>query len=787
MDRWLSGMLAGVLLTAGFTKLMPFWQWSCYAILVVLCLMLPRQLEQRRYSVTPLLRSVTLVLGGLFCGICWGAGNAYLTLLQKLDERPWQQNTQVVLQIDSLAQIHSGHIDYWRFRGEIIRLAEAPARGRVELSWYQPKGQSVPKLGELWQFKAKLKPPQGLRNEGGFSYHRALLRQGVVAIGTVRHGERLAGAWSLRQWLFDQLADSKENLRLPGILLALSLGERQWLEPDQREVLQRTGLAHLIAISGLHLTLVGGFASLIASLLLRQLGYQQRAQKEQGSPLVAALWLGWLVAFAYAWLADFAVATVRALLMWLVVVVHRSLGVKVTPSRLLLRAVVAVILVDPLAFLDGGFWLSVSAVLAILFMHWRWPWRLPASHTVPYWQRYWQRWWRPVYALWRLECLLALALLPLSMLLFQGISTVAPLVNVVVVPLFTFWVMPLTLLGLALALLNLPAGQLILWQAAEWPLVKIWPVLVWLTEQPWHWLSRTIDVIPYLFLALVLLFTLPLAWRWRLFASVIAIISLASYRWLAASQLRDQLLVHVVDIGQGSALVLERDGKALLVDTGMQFSNGQVIAERTLRPLIYERQLTPELGFITHTDSDHSGGYAAVQEWFPTLEWRGALTDQPCIAGLHGQWQGVSWQVLHPQLVTANASNNDSCVLLFQFRAFRLLVTGDVERLAEATLIGHQREHLAADVLLIPHHGSNTSSTLPFLLAVKPSLALYSRGRFNRYGFPHPAVLERYQRLGIYTADTAEGGQLQVITDGKYWHLQQPMAAENGAWYDADN
>jgi len=784
MDRWLFGVLTGVLITSGFTKLMPLWQYylGTTSLLVLLyCYLKP--------NVQPQQRTIYLILGGLFCGIGWGSGNAYLSFSQDFNDQLWQQKHKIEVIVKDIPRHTDSGIERLQFSADIVRFNEQARNGpQLQVLWYQPGAQIKPRLGERWRLWVKLKPPQGLRNQGSRLYHRYLLRHQLRGVATVQSGRRLLGHSSIRQRTFDAIGDPLRIHPLGGVLMAISLGERHYLNHAVNAVFQRTGLAHLIAISGLHLTLVGGFAAAVAQGLIKLLWARRRASREQVPARLIALWVGLGVAFLYAWFTGFAIATVRALVMWLVVVLHYTWVVRSSPSRVLLRAVVVVLIIDPLAWLDAGFWLSVVAVAVIVLMNWRW--RSPQGRF------------RAIKSLWRLEWILTLLMLPLMLWLFHGAAVLAPLTNLVVVPLVTVWVLPLALLGAAAFSFNWSALGHGFWHLAEWPLTLIWPALEAAVEQPWHWLSH--DWRGYAMVALLFwgLLQLPINRRGkRVLAGALVAVLVGVQIW--QQQLGSkQLIMHVVDVGQGTAVVLEREGAALLVDTGIQFHDQGSVATSTILPLLEKRQLKPEIGFITHQDRDHIGGKADLTKAYPQLLWFGAALPEPklkakleskgkrstgCRYGQRGQWRGVHWRVLHPQVAVPHDENNRSCVLLMQFGALRMLFPGDAERLAEATLVGRHEQDIQADILLVPHHGSQTSSTEVFLKAVKPSLAIFSRARNSRYGFPHEAVVARYQKLGIFTADTARSGQLQVISDGKQWRLAQPYAAFNRAWYDRDN
>lgn len=363
-------------------------------------------------------------------------------------------------------------------------------------------------------------------------------------------------------------------------------------------------------------------------------------------------------------------------------------------------------------------------------------------------------------------------------------AAAAALINLVVVPLVSFWVLPVGLLGVLTVVLGQLAVAQQIFLLAQWPFNKLWPLLNWLAEHPWQWLAASsLPRWPWLVAAVVVVI-LPIAWRWR--GSAIVILMFAQLVVAALPEPR-QLLVNVLDVEQGTAMVLQRQGHALLIDTGASWNGSVAMADRVIVPFMQAKRLRPELAFITHTDRDHQGGYSSLRQHYPHLRWYGGMSGTPCIAGQSGIWRDVSWRVLHPRDESAvgNRHNNSSCVLLLQFDAVRLLITGDIEKSAERHLLATLAP-LAADILVVPHHGSKSSSEGYFIRHVKPSLALVSRGRNNPYGQVHPEVAARYAEHSITLLDTARGGQITLSTDGTRWHARQPMAQHFGSWFDVD-
>ncbi|RUO62118.1 DNA internalization-related competence protein ComEC/Rec2 [Pseudidiomarina insulisalsae] len=761
MDRWLCAFLSGYGLTFWFRRPADETTLLSLAVLTCTCLLLDHCTHLR-----------TQLLGGVLCGILWGAGNAYFVMQTPVPERLFTGTVNLELQISEVVARQPG---VWRITGRVKRWpasAQFDHTVRLRLHWYDPHSaapQRLPLVGETWHFSTRLKAPQGTRNAGSMFYHRYLLANEIAALGTIRRGHYLSGQASPRQQLVQRLERALANVPLSGVLLALLVGERHGLSSEQWQVVQRTGLAHLLAISGMHLSLVTGLAFVLAWRVVGLLS-RRRSQRERRNLWHITPWLALPLALLYAWLAGFAIATLRALIMLAVVWWHKVNAWRISAARVLLRAVAVVIVLQPLAPLSTGFWLSVGAVASILLMTWRWP-------------RYHGRW-AKVRELWRFEWLITLLFLPVMLASFGGASSAAALTNLVVVPIVSLWVLPIALLGFIAAALQWYGWAQPLLQLASWPLATLWPQLEVLAVAPWQWLPASrLPSWPWI-LAILLVVLLPMGWRWRAAGTGILLFAL-----LVTAQLPNgpRLSVHMLDVEQGTALVIERQGHALLIDTAASWDSSGAMASRTILPFLQQRRLSPELAFITHTDRDHEGGYVTLAQAFRELRWYGGSYGAPCLAGQRGRWREVSWQVLHPRddQRRGNAHNNSSCVLLLQFEQLRILVTGDVEKAVERKLLA-ELAPVRAHLLVVPHHGSKSSSEDYFIQHVQPSVALLSRGRNSAYGHPHPEVVATYARQRIALFDTAVGGQISIHTDGRRWWAEQPFAAAQGYWFDRD-
>lgn len=645
-------------------------------------------------------------------------------------------------------------------RGDgVLRLTVRPYRehasqfpNRIRLAHYRSSSEWLPGAGECLRIRARLKTPSGSLNPGGFDYEGWLFREGIGATGSIESlvpcaGPRAPG-WAGRlarwrqQWR-DQLLGHQPGGPGRGLAAALLFADRTGLDSDQWQLLRDSGTAHLMAISGLHIGLVAAAFYGLGLWLARLFG--RGLLLRLSAPTVA--WaLSLTAAGIYAALAGFSVPTSRALLMLLVLAAFGLSGWRLRVSDALMVAAGAVFLVWPLSLLSPGFWMSFAAVGLIL---WSMAGRLWSS---------WRSW------LW-LQPVLALGLLPLSLHFFGGSSLLAPLANWVAVP----------LMGVLLPVLMLSA-LLEPWAAALGmsPLPHVLTALSWaqaalawlVTEFPWPWISTTVGLSRLLALAAAMALLLVPGGLPR---GALVVLLAAAGLWPSAPLPVGQARLAVLDVGQGSALVLETRAYRLLVDAGPAYPGGFDAGAQVVLP--YLRQHTDrglDRVLISHQDRDHRGGLAAVLQVFPDAGLLGT-PDRPCLAGQSWQWDGVRFEILHPLAAASWSANNGSCVLRVAGDGWSLLLPGDIETEAEAALVRIlSAGQLSANILVVPHHGSRTSSSESFLQAVNPSLAVVSAGWRHHYGHPHAEVIQRLQQQGAVVETTAKAGAvlLEFRPDG---------------------
>ncbi|NEV63115.1 DNA internalization-related competence protein ComEC/Rec2 [Thiorhodococcus minor] len=684
-------------------------------------------------------------------GACWAQWHACLILCEPFPDALARATLLVEGRIASLP-VQGAHST--RFRFEIERTSRdgqaLPFRGLVRLSCYRDCPDL--KAGERWRFPVRLKPRHGFASPNGFDYERWLFEAGILATGYTRRGpelERLdagTGTYWLTRWrqaLAAHLAVVLGESRQLGLVQALTLGERSGVDRATWDVLTRTGTNHLMAISGLHVGLIAA-----AVFFLVRLGWalSGRAVSLLAAPRAAAIAAG-LAALVYAGLAGFAISTQRALIMLAVVLGAVLWRRTLRPYHALTLALVGVLIWDPQAVLSFGFWLSFGAVGLLLFSLGQ---RLPSRDP-------WTRWGRAQWAI-------GIGLMPLLFHFFAKASVIAPLVNLVAVPLFSLLLLPLVLVGTLLSFIP----------GLEWPLAATADLLdlavrglAWLSDRPWA--AMTLSARP--------------PWVWGL-AGLGALLLLAPRglpgRWLGGILLLPMFLARpphppdgvawltLLDVGQGLSLVVRTAEGTLVYDTGPRYPSGFETGSTVVAPFLRAQGIDRlDRLVLSHADRDHAGGVEGLMASIQVEEIHSGESDdldipgaEPCRAGAGWEWSGVSFRYLHPQ--GQGATGNDaSCVLMVRTAGAALLVMGDVERAVELDLVERLGTQLDADVLIAGHHGSRTSTSTALVQAVSPAWALVSSGYANAFGFPTPEVVRRLQAAGAWVLDTASAGAIR--------------------------
>ena len=755
-----AAFLAGVWVLHQFSTLPP-WQWLLGLGLIGLGLLILR-------------------LGWLaaFClAFSWAGSYGHLRLANELPVDAQAIDLQVVGKVAGIPEASGRRV---RFLFDIESIAQDPkiAPMRARLSWYGKYPQLVP--GSRWTLTARLKRPHGFMNPGGFDYEAWLFEKRVRATGYVRAGEQ--NSPDSQRVAIDRLRAGisanieKHDLAFPQLLAALVVGDRQGISKDLWQVFTRTGTNHLMAISGLHIGLAAAAGYFLCAWLWR---FSRYLQKYCLRPLFS-VWGSLAFALCYSALAGFQIPTQRALIMLLVVLLSTLLRRPLKPLHGLSVALIAVLVFDPSSILSAGFWLSFFAVAVIVFLL---AGRPAKQNKMLIWSK--------------LQVGLALALLPLALTFFQRGSLVAPLANLVAIPLVSLLVVPLALVGTLLEPLLSDLLNPCYW-LADHVLILLVSWLGWLAELdlsqwrhalPQDSLAKMVALGFSLLAILLLLAPRAFPFRWLALPLSLPLLLPATPR-LQAGEFELSLL----DVGQGLAAVIETRNHVLVYDTGARFAADFDVGEAVLEPFLRDQGLAKRIDklVISHGDNDHAGGFESLQALIPITEVLTSVADEikhptvkSCMAGQAWVWDKVRFQVLHPT-DEKFAGNNRSCVLRVEAGPYSLLLPGDIEAAAEVELVAANSK-LQADVLVAPHHGSKSSSTQSFVSTVSPRYLLYPVGHLNRFGFPHPEVSARYAKLGAQQLLSADTGTIRIIVNAqigiseprlyrqqalRYWHAR---------------
>ncbi len=785
----LTGLLLGALLGVALQlQQARLWPMGVYAALGLLAPLLAWAAWRSRVRGALVL---WLLAGALAAGSStgWRAG---VRQAERLDPALEGRDLRLTGRVSGLPQRGEAG---WRFGFEVEQAAGldgTPVRlpPRVQLGWYgsvatadetdaeRPLAAEL-RAGDRWQLTARLKAPHGNLNPQGFDYELWLWEQGVGATGYVRSGPRDApprrlaeGGASVARWrqaVRDRIVQGAaggdaEARRRAGIVAALVTGDQNAIERADWDVFRATGVAHLMSISGLHITM---FAWLAAALV----GAAWRRSARWGWPARAnpCLWLpaptaarigGVLLAAGYALFSGWGVPAQRTVLMLATLTLLHVAGLRWPWWLNALLAAAVVLALDPWALMQPGFWLSFVAV-AVLFAT---DSRAAGADRTGARARF--------VSLLREQGVVTLALTPLSLILFGQASVVGLLANLVAIPWVTLVVTPLALLGVPWAPLWALAGAALRPLAALLGTLAAWPwASVSLPAAPW-WLGVA-AVAGGLLLAL----RWPLPWR---LAGLPLVLPLAL--WQPSRPAPGQFELLAADVGQGSAVLVRTARHTLLYDAGPRYSLESDAGHRVLVPLLRALGERVDTLVLSHRDSDHTGGARAVLAAQPRAAVRSSIEDghelqalRPptrCQAGQQWQWDGVLFELLHPEAADyarALKSNALSCVLRVRAAGgASALLAGDIEQAQEQALAARTPE-LRADLLLAPHHGSRGSSSSALLAAVRPRWVLVQAGYRNRFGHPAPEALARYAAAGAEPVASPRCGAMR-------WHSQQPGA-----------
>lgn len=728
------------------------------------------------------LAGIGIVVGWGLLGFSWAGWFAHSRMANHLSEA-WEGKDVMVTGVVAALPQRFERGERFLFDVESVEPLDAVVPARVLLSWYhgwdevdETDASSFPgavRPGERWRFTVRLKRPHGNANPYAFDYEAWLLERNIRATGTIRArgvAENLGTtSWQpgyvlerVRDRVRERFISAMPDAPYVGVLTALAIGDQRSIPSTQWQLFNRSGITHLVSISGLHVTMV---AALFAWLV--NVAWRRSVRLMLWLPAqMAAVAGGWCAALAYALLAGFEIPAQRTVYMLSVVALTLWSGRHFGVGRTLLLALFVVLALDPWAVLATGFWLSFGAVAVLLFVG--------ATQVGE------ARGWRPLVYRWgAAQWAVTIGSLPLLLLFFQQFSLVSPLANAVAIPLVSFAVTPLSLafavipwsplLHAAHALFAMLATFL------EW--LSMWPV--WQQAAPPWWAIG--------------MATIGIAWallpkgfpaRWLGLCLVSPALFLSPPRPPAG-----EAWVDVLDVGQGLSVLVRTTEHTLLYDTGPTYGPGADAGQRVVVPYLRAigvRRLDALM--VSHRDKDHAGGLAAVRETVGADRIVSSITNlgDRCIAGDEWDWDGVRFTVLHPTTgdfddvrpASLRAGNGMSCVLKVASKGGSILLTADIEAEEERALIRRATVLLRTDVLLVPHHGGRGSSSPEFVEAVRPKDVIFSAGYRNAFNHPRPEVVQRYAAGRRWRTDLE--GMVRVTLPAS-----QGETAEVSAWRHA--
>ncbi|MFA6120743.1 MAG: DNA internalization-related competence protein ComEC/Rec2 [Sideroxydans sp.] len=710
------------------------WYWP----LALFALFLP---DSGRTSICIARRALILLCAFLF-GFSYSAWIAQTRLSDSLPSE-WQgENITLTGIVAEMPRVHERGLRF-AFDVESVQTEAAHVPRHIQLATYDSEADSPFDIhaGERWRFTVRLKQPHGTSNPHGFDFEAWALERNIRATGYVyAKGEnaKLAETSDSPAYLIERLRESvrthfKQTLGdapYAGILVALAIGDQASISQTEWQLFTHTGVNHLMSISGLHITMLASmFFALTYWLWRRSVKLTLHFPARKAAALV-----GLLAALCYTLISGFEIPAQRTLFMLTTFAVMMLLSRNVAPSQMLATALVVVLLADPWAVMSPGFWLSFGAVALIFYV------------TA---NRYGRSHWLMEYG--KVQWAMTIGLIPPLLALFQQLSLVSPIANAFAIPLVSFVVVPLTLLG------TLPPFEWMLYLAHQAMALCMWllelldalPLSVWTQHSPPAW-TIACGVLGALWLLA------PRGFPLRIFGIIML---LPMFLIAPITPVENTARIIVFDVGQGLAVAVQTRSHAMLYDTGPDFAGEADSGNRILVPSLRGLGIDKLDGLmLSHDDIDHIGGTNSVMQSLP-IEWVSsslktdhpllsqAKLHEPCIDGKSWEWDGVRFEVLHPADLDDSDrkhDNDQSCVLRISVGARSILLVGDIEKASESRLLALHMHELPSTLLVVPHHGSKSSSSEAFVSTVSPRHVVFTAGYRNRFHHPHPDVWQRY-------------------------------------------
>ncbi|MFK8048883.1 MAG: DNA internalization-related competence protein ComEC/Rec2 [Halioglobus sp.] len=751
MRSWMIGTIAGIMPVSLLANLPSIKITGLFFVISVVLLFLSRR------------KRVTFA-SGIFGGIALAIGHGHALVDSRISRDCEGERLQVQGIVASLprSSISRYGKPNQKFNLDVTSLTPFACVGPklIQMTYY---GDRPIRPGQQWQFDSKLKRPWGLVNPGSFNIQAWYAQNRIDAVASVLPNTDifLGNAVELqyqhhriRSAVSSRIAKAGLSPDSHGVLRALTVADKSGVDDQLWQLFQAFGLNHLLAISGLHIGLVAGLGLGLGAILSRVvsvLGYQRYVVFLPHC--VAAVF-----AIAYAALAGFSLPTNRAVMMLSVFLIAPMFSRRSSSWNNLLIAAFMVLVVNPLQILGSGFWLSFVAVAWLLWLN-MW---LPSQSLI--------------LRLLSVHFAMSLVMFPLGGFWFGGASAVSALANFCLIPLVGFFVVPLALLGASACWFSQELGD-VLFRLAAWPLDLLIPLaqqLVELKRDAFYHPFYT--SLPSLLLALLGLFllasrALPNSWLVSLVFCTPLLLSRGGNR------IEDDYLAKltVLDVGQGTAVIFSDGARTLVYDTGGGNPQGRNLAQTVVIPFLRRENIQQlETLVVSHGDNDHSAGANELVSKLPVQKYfSGAASDQPlvdgpapCIAGKAWQWStSVRFQFLSPAFESGLSSNNGSCVLQISVGDTKVLLTGDIDRHREKSLVQYWRSKLHSEWMLAPHHGSNSSSSRPWLKYVQAKTIVFSSGYRNAFGHPHNGVIERVENGNTSLYSTSRDGAIEFVLE----------------------
>jgi len=711
----------------------------------------------------------------MLLGFLWFLFYAQLTLLNTFPNELESKNITVIGKIINLPR----KTDYgWNFdfsiKSTYYQNKIWQFRGNLRLNWY---GQAPYMLypQQEWQLTVRLKKPHSLVNFEGFDYTKWLFQHDFKAIGYVRAKEKQillkqAGVSidGIRYRLMNGLEQIlKDHQR--GIITALAIGEKGYISQAQRTILQRTGTAHLAVISGLHVGLFVLFIFYLLKKLWRYIHHKVNLHEHQFIALIAII-----ATLLYALLAGFSLPTQRAFIMITIALLMPLLARQIAFSHSLFLALFIVLIINPLSVMNVGFWLSFWAVFIILYSVSN---QSNTNHFIN---------------LFKIQIIITLGLAPIVLSTFGYLSLISLLANIIAIPFIGFITIPLTLIGTLLLLVSSTIASLFL-QTAAYLLDILWLYLTWLSTIDWALWHSVIPSTHATLLAMlgIIILLLPKGFPAKWLGSICF---LPLFFPLLSSPNKGEVWFTLLDVGQGLSAVIQTQHHTLVYDTGVKSRYSDFnMGDAVVLPFLRNRGISRiDTLLLSHDDNDHTGGAPSILANLPV---NSILSSSPkhfinkhinqCVAGQTWHWDGVRFKILHPHTNYNSRSDNDSsCVLQVYVGDKAILLTGDIEKHAEYSLIYRYGNSLKSNILIVPHHGSGTSSTNQFIDKVQPEIALFAVGYKNPYRHPKLEIVERYKQRNIQILDSVDAGAISIqLSPDKLSIPRLARDEKKGFWY----